>query len=195
MTHSKTHPHDNQRPTADVLADALDELSARPRDCAEPAGTMRVAEVVDDRHPALHGRVQVAERDLPLRWIPTLMGLSVRRGDRVLLTHPVGSSEPVVVGVLCGYHPRVPLAKGKRAIELRADESVVIQTTDGRPLLEIESSDQGPILRLASPDLTLDVPGTFRLSAAAIDLRADEGMVKVQARDDVQIQGEVIHLN
>ena len=94
-----------------------------------------------------------------------------------------------------GLEPRSRTTTDAGRIELRADEVVSIEAADGRPLLEVHDSASGPVLRLASPDLTLDVPGALRLLADQLELRARDGGATIEARDDVEIRGEVIHLN
>jgi hypothetical protein len=195
MTSPKPIVHPSDRTPTGMLDQALDELGSRLAAAGHGPSAMRVAEVLDDRHPALAGRVQIAEPDGPARWVPTLQGLAVRRGDRVLVARPTGAAEPVVVGVLDGYQPRSPQPAHARVIELRADEAVAIHAADGRPLLEVLPSERGPVLRLAGQDLTLDVPGTLRLIADELELRARDGAAKLEARNDVEIKGEVIHLN
>lgn len=194
-----THPKPLVSPSAlahtGMLDQALDELGARLAAAGHGPGAMRVAEVLDDRHPALAGRVKIAEPDGPPRWVPTLQGLSAREGDRVLVARPTGAAEPVVVGVLDGYRPRTPAPTRARVIELRPDEAIAIQASDGRPLLEVLPSAKGPVLRVASDDLTLDVPGALRVEADQLELRARDGTARIEARDDVEIKGEVIHLN
>jgi len=208
-------PHDSREaaleaePLDQLIERALDELQARQTPAA-PEPAMQVAEVLDDRHPTLEDRVQIVgpsksfgaagdELDRPPRrapcWVPVLRGLTVRRGDRVLTCRPLGWNEPVVVGVLDGLEPRSRTTTDAGRIELRADEVVSIEAADGRPLLEVHDSASGPVLRLASPDLTLDVPGALRLLADQLELRARDGGATIEARDDVEIRGEVIHLN
>ncbi len=181
-------------PAERALDQALDELGAR-RAPEPPSEGMDVAEVLDDRHPALVGRVKALVAGQPPRWLPTLRGLAVRQGDRVLITQPRGITEPVVVGVLDGYRPRPTVATQARPLALRSDEVVSIQTNDGRPLFDLYASDAGPVLRLATDDLTLDVPGALRVLADRLELRARDGGATIAARDDVEIRGEVIHLN
>lgn len=195
MSRPKLVPPPSDLPIAEIIDQALDELGTRLAAAGHGPSAMRVAEVLDDRHPALAGRVQIAEPDGPPRWVPTLQGLAARQGDRVLVARPTGAAEPVVVGVLDGYRPRASGPTQARVIELRADEALAIHAADGRPLLEVRQSDTGPVLRLASSDLTLDVPGALRVLADQIELRARDGGAKIEARNDVEIRGEVIHLN
>lgn len=195
MTQAKPLPSPSDLPISDIIDHALDELGSRLAAAGHGPSAMRVAEVLDDRHPALAGRLQIAEPDEPPRWVPTLQGLAARRGDRVLVARPVGAAEPVVVGVLDGYRPRASGPTHARVMELKPDEAIAIHAADGRPLLEIHPSDAGPVLRLASADLTLDVPGTLRMLADQLELRARDGAAKIEARNDVEIRGEVIHLN
>lgn len=181
----------------DIIHGALDELDTRRR-CEpgpEPEPVVQLAEVLDDQHPSLQGRVQVHTSASAARWVPVLRGLAVCRGDRVLVSRVVGLDEPVVVGVLDGLAPRSEPRQPTHEIALNADQAVAIVATDGRPLLEIHDSARGPVLRLTTDDLTLDVPGALRVLADQLELRARDGGVAIEAAHDVEIKGEVIHLN
>lgn len=128
--------------------------------------------------------------------MPTLQGLVVREGDRVLLMHAGNYPEPLVMGVVDGFARRPePERAGGPSIELARDESLRITTKDGEPLLEVHPSLNGPVVRLLKSDVELELPGRLRLSAAAIELDAREGNVAIKAHDDVVVEGEIIHLN
>jgi hypothetical protein len=187
-------------PSESTTVDSLlTELVDRASPPAAP-GTW-VAEVIDDRHPDLVGRIEVRWRDTTedrsvTRWVPTTWGLPVRRGDRVMLQQPENWSEPVVVAVLDGYARRpereaAPVAR----IELRKDERIEIHGHRGTPLVAIHEGDEGPVVRLLSENLDIAAPGHLRLSGRTVELRATEGNAEIEAEDDVVVRGETIHLN
>ncbi|MBL4682986.1 MAG: hypothetical protein JKY37_00235 [Nannocystaceae bacterium] len=159
-----------------------------------------LGECLDDRHPTLQGRVLVGwpgvQGKAEERWVPTLQGLAVRRGDRVLMLRPDGSDELLVTGVVDGFarRPTVePQAVG--TIELRRDEVLRVLGTDGKPLLEVREGESGPILALLHDDLELAVPGRLRLRGKSVELRAEQGRAEIHATDDIILRGEIIRLN
>jgi hypothetical protein len=159
-----------------------------------------VAEVIDDRHPDVVGRVLVrwldpAEPQAVTRWLPTLSGLPVRRGDRVTLQQPENWPEPIIFGVIDGYARREAERHGGAHIELRKDEAIEIRGHRGTPLVAIHEGESGPVVRILSKDLGIDVPGHLRLTGASLELRATDGSTEIEARDDVIVQAETIHLN
>lgn len=159
-----------------------------------------VADCIDARHPTLVGRVlcRTASADgAPVeRWVPTLMHLPVREGDRVLLARPQNLAEPVVVGVLDGFTPRPEPARTPAAVRsLAADETVRFESARGEPLVEIAPGEAGPVVRLLSSGVEVESPGAVRLRAASVAIEATQGEVRVAASDDVVVQGEAIHLN
>lgn len=161
-----------------------------------------VATCADARHPTLFGRVKVYEGDpsddgsARARWVPTLHGLTIRQGDRLLLQRVAGSSEPIVVGVIDGFLPRPePERSAGPPLELKKDESIRIHGEDGRPLLEIFRQESGPILRILGPDLRIDVPGKMSITAKELELRAVNGDLTIEASDKVSVDGEAIRLN
>lgn len=178
----------------------LDQILEQPfaRNEHEAHGSL-LGEVLDARHPTLVGRVLVrweasgVERE---RWVPTLQGLPVRVGDRVVLMHPGNSREWVVVGVLDGFAKRPEVDRAAAAsIELQRDEAVRVVGVDGQELIEIHQSDDGPVVRLLQDDVNLQLSGKLRIRAKGLELAAEEGPVKITASDDVVVKGEVIHLN
>ena len=68
-----------------------------------------VGECLDARHPSLAGRVLVHWSLYTgpggSAWLPTLHGIPVCAGDRVLVTQPSNAPEPIVVGVIDGFAP------------------------------------------------------------------------------------------
>jgi hypothetical protein len=63
------------------------------------------------------------------------------------------------------------------------------------PCDQILSSEKGAVLQLAQPDLRVEVPGTLSMHAGEIELRASERGVRIQANDDVELEGERVHIN
>lgn len=164
-----------------------------------PRGSL-VAECVDVRHPVLASRVLVTwldARGLRIeRWVPSLHGLVLRPGDRVLLDHPTNFAEPIVTGVIDGFsrRPSAPTTQAG-AIVLQADETLRVTTPEGQPLLELTRSETGPVVRLLCADVEVQIEGALRVAAKSIDLRAREGEVRLTATADVNVEGENINLN
>lgn len=185
-------------PMATMLAggDAPD-LPAAP---GGEASAMTLGLCVDDAHPTLIGRARVtwrgtdgAERQ---EWLPRLQHLAVRKGDRVCLGTVLGHPEPVILGVLDGFHPRHPVSpRPTNSIELQPGEALVVAAEDGTPLIEIERGAGGAVVRLRGADVALDIQGRLKLSARDIHLIARNENVTVDAADEVSITGETIKLN
>jgi hypothetical protein len=179
-----------------------------PDETSSPASSRRVspsstearmAECVGTRHPTLAGRVLVrrasAEEGREL-WVPTLQGLVVREGDRVLLLAVAGATEPVAIGVVDGFGRRSdPPRSAGPTVELKADERLQVVTEAGDTLLEIVRKADGPVIRLLQKDTQIELPGTLCIRADEILLRARRGDVRIEATDDVVVAGEAIHLN
>lgn len=165
-----------------------------------PGGSL-VAVCVDDRHPDLVGRVRVAwrpsaEADEVEAWVPALQSVTVRAGDRVLLLRPTNADEPVVVGVVDGFARRAePEPVRRPTVELPGDEALRVVDRTGRALVEIRTGPDGAELRLVDEHAAFRVGGRFRIEAGAIEMKAREGGVDVEASDDVTIRGEVVKLN
>jgi hypothetical protein len=116
-------------------------------------------------------------------------------GDRVLVSGIEGSAEPVVTGVLDGHAERPRPTLHGPALELRDDEALTVVGHRGRPLLQIRQGERGPIVRLLQADVGIEVDGALSLEASAIRMRATRGDFDIEARDDVVVRGELIHLN
>jgi len=159
-----------------------------------------LGECTDESHPVMTGRAKICVQYLDgvrrEAWLATLLGVTVRKGDRVILQQPANYAEPVIMGVLDGLAPRRMAEKVPGpAVQLRQDEGLRVRTDEGKDLLEIYEGEKGPVIRLMSPDLDLEVPGRFRVRAANISLAAEEGTVEVEAAGDVVVKGEDISLN
>ena len=187
-----------------TLEHLLEEAATSPREAftwpALPDGACIVGECIDDRHPAIVGRVCVRWNDETgaqhERWCATTQNLAVRTGDRLLLTRPGNWPELVVTGVLDGFaqRPEVPPAEAAR-LELRADEVMVVADHRGRPLLEIQSSEAGPVLRLRQPGLSLETDEHLQLRADWITIESKKGPVRIASVAHVVIEGDHISLN
>lgn len=170
-----------------LVAEAYDQSPLEP--------TPRLGEVLDDRHPALPGRVLTRVHGVEeAQWLPVVRGACARPGDRVLVTSVVGVDEAVVVAVLDGLEPPGEAAVTPAPLALRCDEVVQIHDAMGRPLLEVTAGPTGPQMRLLGDGLTLKTRGTLRLVADALELEATAGHVDIDAAADVHVRGEVIHL-
>jgi hypothetical protein len=180
----------------------LDEVveATRARSLGPPPSTgPLVAECVDARHPVLAGRVRVRWCEAGVEqegWLPTLQALVVRVGDRVLVQRAMNWPEPLVVGVVDGFahRPDPPRHEAAR-LTLERDEALRITTPEGEPLVEVARGERGPVVRLLRPDVEVELAGALRVSAAAIELRAREGEVRVEASADVCVVGENVNLN
>ncbi|MCA9635347.1 MAG: hypothetical protein KC420_04870 [Myxococcales bacterium] len=191
-----------EAPSASAL---LDDVLERQRAAAEaptepptrPAGPL-IGECVDDRHPVLRGRVRVripGDEGEP-RWLPTLQGLALRVGDRVLLVRPGNGEEWIVTGVIDGFaaRPRIEPTIAAR-LELRQDEALSIVSADGQPLVELSAGPGGPCVRLLQADVSVELAGKLVLRADDIELEATQGAVSIKSSDDVILRGEVVRLN
>ncbi len=159
-----------------------------------------VGDCVADRHPTLLGRNHIRHPDgngEPVeRWLASLYGLPVRTHDRVLLLQPGNWPEPVVIGVIDGFAVRPEMTSSTAAnLELRSDEVIRIHGCRGEPLVEVRQQESGPVVRLLSLDVNLELPGKLKVSAKSIELEARQGGVNIAASDDVNVKGEVIKLN
>lgn len=185
---------------ADVEASATLESEEYP--LSPPRATRSGAWVgacIDAAHPVLRGRVRVRWDDdgrAVAAWLPTLASLAIRAGDRVLVTAPAGLDEPLVTGVIDGFTPR-PEAPSREAaaLSLGAGEHLAITDAAGNALVEVRVEEGGPRVKVLHAATTLDLPGKLSLRADAIELAAREGEVRIEARDDVRVNGAFIRLN
>lgn len=180
----------------------LDALLASPLRPRWPEQPMFVATCVDTQHPTLRGRVRVrwadATPDAPTgeSWVPTLQGLALRSGDRVLLSHASGIDEPLVIGVVDGFMPRPDRDRTPAAVlELQPDQVLRIQAQDGQQLVDIIQDETGPIVRVLQADTRIDVRGRLTITAAELELKAVRGDVQIEASDKVSVVGETVRLN
>lgn len=189
----------HQSPLEEMLEEASPPVAALLQRLPGVTDSL-VGEVTDDRHPSLRGRVRVRWSDLEgqifEKWLPTLHGLPVRVSDRVLLTQPSNWPEYVVTGVIDGFARRPDVDREERAsLELKRDEVLRVRSQSGEDLLELFDGESGPVVRLLTPDVDIDLPGKLRVRASSIELEAKRGQVRITASDDVIVRGETVHLN
>lgn len=184
------------------MSPALEDLlgSTVARRAAPANHTCLIATCIDDRHPALQGRVQVQVVETDGReqhvWVPTLHGLAVRVADRVLMVRPGNGEEWIVTGVIDGFASRPAVAKSAGGtIELKSDEALQVVSSAGQLLVEVSQGSAGPVVRLLEPDVRVEFAGQLVVSAEGIEFEATKGQVAIKAADDVVIKGELVRLN
>lgn len=172
----------------------LDAIGASPE-----IAPMEVGVCMNEAHPTLAGRVLVRfERDCGTaeQWLPCLLQIRPREGDRVLVVRAAGSPEAIVAGVVDGYRRRVePEVRAANVRAIKDDESIRIEAADGRGLVEVRASDGGCVVTLLAPDATLSGQGSLAIEADDVAIRARQGAVTISAADDVDVRGEHINLN
>lgn len=165
-------------------------------------GDVLVGFCADTAHPTLAGRALVrwsTHGNTPRTegaWLPSLQGLSLRAGDRILLVRPANFDEPVIIGILDGFsrRPVLPTTSGAR-ITVKPDECLTIETVDAEPILRVSHREGGPVISLLTEDARVGTPGSLTFDASAIRFHAHQGEISLIAADDVDIQGEIINLN
>ncbi|PRP91112.1 hypothetical protein ENSA5_58490 [Enhygromyxa salina] len=192
--------HDDEPEAGTREASPLELLiESTPARGPEPGVHSLVGMCTDARHPTLSGRVCVRWTDANgehLRWLPVLHNLAIRERDQVLLLIPANTDGPVVIGVVDGFAKRPePRSEPKHTVTLKPDESIRVVSEDGTELVAITPGESGPELRLLSADADLRLPGKLRLRAKAVTIEAEEGGVNIEANHDVNVRGEIVHLN
>jgi len=173
---------------------ALDDLET-----AFQVNETEIGVCVEEVHPVLSGRVRcrfdrISKEEL--HWVPCLVGVRPRIGDRVLVQPASGLAQGIVTGVVDGFRERIEPAPREAHVRcIRADETIRIEADDGTGLVEVLASASGPVVRLLRRDVSIEVPGALAIAAESIELRARQGAVKVAASEDVVVTGEEIHLN
>lgn len=163
-----------------------------------------VGTCVDDYHPereGFHEVEYVAEDGTSVRgWFAALQHVRPKKGDEVLLSQPRNRVEPIVVGVIgpsesaendkSGFEVRA-----NNVVVLRGDEPIQVVTHDGRKLVEIGKSLNGPTIRICQRDAAINLPGSLSISAGELKLRSHSGDVQIDADREVVIAGDLIRLN
>jgi len=172
----------------------------KPAAPESPVSTVVVGEVLDTHHPHLPGRVLVRWLDhqgvLADRWLQRERHLSIRKGDRVLLTLPAGWREWVVTGAL-GRESSEPIEDVENASNMRLGpgETLRILSHEGRPLMTLRQGPDGPIVELGEGNVELAAARTLRLSADTIELVSAAGGIDLRTEGDTVVRAQVIRLN
>jgi hypothetical protein len=212
----------NERPDGQSLRDLLEAALAQslgaPRPAPSPpasssgstiAGSpVAVGEIVDTHHPHLPGRVLV-------RWWPSTDGersewlhherhLTLARGERVLVTLPLGWSEWLVTGALGRMSTAepasteaAPASSGEAAprLQLEPGQALVIVGHDGSPLLQLRQAGDGLRLELSRAEIEIKAQRRLRLSADSIEIAAGPGGVDVRTDGEAVTRARAIRLN
>ncbi|NJD08645.1 MAG: hypothetical protein FIA97_19455 [Methylococcaceae bacterium] len=185
----------------------LETVRPAPRlaDIAEPppaAGGLLIGEVLDSHNPDLPGRLLVGwtdpAGDYLSRWLQSVRHIAPALGARVILAQPLNWPEPLITAVLTGG-PRNESADPSAApgprLQLGEGQSVWITDSANTPLIAVHSSERGPVVRLLSPDISLEAAGTLRLAADTIEMEAGKGGVDIRTDADTVVRSRFIRLN
>jgi hypothetical protein len=212
----------NQRPDGQslralleaALAHSLGTSAPSPAPPVASAGPLSgspviVGEIVDTHHPHLPGRVLVrwwpsadSERS---EWLHHERHLTLARGDRVLVTLPLGWSEWLVTGALGRpQHPAPEATEAPAAaspieatprLQLEPGQALLIVGHDGQPLLQVRQAAEGLRLELVRDQLEIKARRRLRLSADSIEIAAGPGGVDVRTDGDAVTRARAIRLN
>lgn len=197
-------------PTPPSAAPAASPASGSPVNSGPVTGSpVVIGEIVDTHHPHLPGRVLV-------RWWPSADGersewlhherhLTLVRGDRVLVTLPLGGCEWLVTGALTRAPSAEPAhteadapAQGHQTsprLQLEPGQALVIVGHDGLPLLEVSQGPEGLRLELTRAEIEIRAQRRLRLSADSIEIAAGPGGVDVRTDGDAVTRARTIRLN
>jgi hypothetical protein len=161
-----------------------------------------VGEVADTHHPDLKGHVFVSWRNdegkITERWLQCVGHVAPRKGDRVLLEKPLNWPELLVSAIVEGVagSPSEGMREGdSKVLELQQNERVRVVDAQGKALVDIFATSQGPTIQFLNQDMSLDVRGKLRLSAEAIELEGGRGGVDIRTEADAVVRGRFIRLN
>lgn len=169
---------------------------------AEPApqGGTAIGEVLDTHHPHLPGRVLVSWLDLDgnaaKRWLQRERHLSLLKGDRVLVTLPLGWPQWLVTGAL-GRAAREPEpdSDNVRVMRLGPGEKLRVISYEGQALLTLSEGADGPVLELGDGNVELKAARTLRIKADTVELAAGEGGIDLRTEGDSVMRARTIRLN
>lgn len=223
--------HRNQKSMREALEAALKpSLGAASKEGVSPgsdAGAtgspVIMGEVLDTHHPHLPGRILVRWWETAelgrSEWLLHERHLSLYRGDRVLVTLPLGGSEWIVTGALgrsANVSPSVregtvgPDADSNPAREasveglrppdpptlrLEPGQVLLVVAHDGAPLLALRQGADGPVIELKRDDVEIKVRRRLRLSANTIELVAGSGGLDVRTEGEAVTRARAIRLN
>jgi len=188
-----------------------------------------VGECVDDCHPEWCDHYMVAYADTKgetfHQWLPSVLGLEIRRGDIVLFAKPINWATPVITGILSAipsdstsvfspwelksatseHHlagvesqkkPRSSFeVRSNNTVALTGETPIQVVTHNGRKLVEIGLGVNGPTIRICERDAAIDLPGKLTITAGELELKSRTGDLKIEADHDVVVQGDLIRLN
>jgi hypothetical protein len=196
----------------------------RPRNDAGATGSpVIMGEVLDTHHPHLPGRILVrwwetAELERS-EWLLHERHLSLYRGDRVLVTLPLGGSEWIVTGALgrsetasssvreanvvsdTDSNPaKQALAEALQppdppTLRLEPGQGLLVIAHDSAPLLALRQGADGLVIELKRDDVEIKVRRRLRLSANTIELAAGSGGLDVRTEGDAVTRARAIRLN
>jgi hypothetical protein len=156
-----------------------------------------VGEVLDTHHPHLPGRVLVRWLGLDGKevesWLQRERHLSILKGDRVLITLPVGWHEWIVTGAL-GREAR-EREPDSNELRLEPGETVRIVSHDGQTLLAVRQGADGPVFQLGEGNVELKAARTLRIRADTVELNAGEGGIDLRTDGDSVVRARTIRLN
>ena len=200
----------SQAPTARQGAPAPPEALGAASAAEARAGSIAasgtvVGEVLDTHHPHLPGRVLVRWLELGgervERWLQRERHLSLLKGDRVLVTLPVGYKQWIVTGALSrGALSREarraePDTDNAREMRLGPGETLRVLSHEGQPLLSLREGVDGPVLELGDGNVELKVARTLRITADTVELSAGEGGIDLRTDGDSVMRARTIRLN
>ncbi len=188
-----------------------------------------VGECVDDCHPEWCDHYMVAYADTKgetfRQWLPSVLGLEIRRGDLVLIAKPVNWATPVITGILPAapssstsvfspwelksassehdFSDSEPQKSSRSSFEVRPNNTVALTgetpiqvvSHNGRKLVEIGLGPDGPTVRICQRDAVIDLPGKLAITAGELELKSRSGDLKIEADHDVVVRGDLIRLN
>ena len=187
-------------PTGHPSVPPLERDLTPPNSPPTPKGATAVGEVLDTHHPHLPARVLVRWLDLNgsavERWLQRERHLSLLKGDRVLVTLPLGWPQWVVTGAL-GREAREPEADPDniRVMHLGPGERLRVMSHGGQALLTLSEGADGPLLELGEGNVELKVARTLRIKADTVELAAGEGGIDLRTEGDSVMRARTIRLN
>ncbi|RKP44528.1 hypothetical protein [Trinickia fusca] len=167
-----------------------------------------VGEVIDTHHPEAMGCIKVRWADssgAPLeRWLTCLRNVKPRRGERVLLEQPGNWPEPLIVGTLdafnaldAGSADTASTQDTERAASLKLEpgQCVSIADAQGKVLMQVQASPEGPVVRFLEPNVAVEAAGKLRLAAQMLELEGGRGGIDMRTEADAVVRARYIRLN
>lgn len=183
--------------TALQTSNHLPELEQSPLSDIEPGAPqslLDLAECIEETHPTMAGRVRVRTGNRET-WLPCLATVRPRIGDSLLIAR-LGDGALLVVGVVDGFRERLaPQAQAEHVRRIRDDEVIVIESSTGRPLVEVRAEAGRTTIRVLAATTRLEAAGKLELAGESVEVVASKGPIVLTANDDVRVTGETIHLN